>query len=535
MTHTKGIETIQKLLIIFILSIGLYSCSDSDSLSGFGAETTNGAVTISLIGDNNYDSCMVQIIPSDFNPLISDTNTIDNFGYTNLDGKITFGSIKAGTYSIYSKNFTTGKKSIITDFSLDGDTSVVLEMSNTGDIQVTFKNSESVLDTINGCLLILGYPDYIKLDNNITNVDSGYSIVFDSVPAAIIKTLSYSSTEAGNIIQNLSDSVPVISNDTAYVEAILFYTFVNSSNSNFIPDTVSNFVYGRNGVRWLSNGNNLLKINNDTVLSINSSNSNIASGIINTIYESANGAIWIGTEDGVSFSNDHINWITINKKTSNVDIKNVTSIIDNDSIVFIGTYGDGLFCFNGFEWRNYNSTINGLPSDSITSLIIDSDGNLLGGTTFGIFSLIDTITYKYLNAQSYFRSLHITALAQDSAGEFWIGTKAGEILRLTESLWFNYSMAINSLSDNSITSIICDSKGDIWAGSAEGRFYRYPKNGEVDGWLVYLGQEGILPGVSISSIDIAQNGVIYCGTVGDGIFIIGASSVDVTSNWEHCY
>lgn len=533
MKRNKGIETIQKLLVILIFSFGLYSCSDS--LSGFGAETTNGAVTVSLIGDNNYDSCIVQIIPNDYNPLIMDTSANYNNGYTTDEGKVTFGAIKSGVYSIYSKNFITGKKSIVTDFKLDGDTIITLEMSNPGDIHVTFKNSESVLDTVNGCLLILGYPEYLKLDNNIENVDSGYSVVFDSIPAAIIRTLSYSSSEDGNVIQNISDSVPVNSDDTTFVDAILYYTFVNSSNSNFIPDSISNFIYGSNGIRWLSNGHDLLKIDDDTVLTLNSSNSNIAGGNINTIHEGVNGAIWIGTEEGISVSSDYRSWTTLNYENSNIEIKNVTSIIDIDSTIFVGTLGNGLFSFDGTQWKHYSCKINGLPSDSITALIIDSDGDLLGGTTFGIFSLIDNVIYTYLNAHSYFRSLHITALAQDSAEGFWIGTAAGEILHLTESLWFNYSMAVNNLSDNSITSIICDNKGDIWAGSAEGRFYRYPKNGEVNGWLVYLGQEGILPGVSISSIDIAQNGVIYCGTLGYGIFILGASSVEVTSNWEHCY
>lgn len=532
MKRKKGIETILKCLFSFTVFFFLISCSDS--LSGFGAETTNGEVTVSLTGDSDYDSCLVQIIPTDYNPL-SDSSFIEYETYASIEGVATFNLIKSGTYSIYSKNIKTGKRSIITNFMINGDTTIMTELANTGDIEVIFKNSESMLDTINGCLIILGYPEYVKLDKNIEKVDSGYSIVFDSVPASIIRTLSYSSISDETKIQNLSDSVPVFSNDTTYVEAVLYYTFINSSNSNYIRDSITDFLYSSRGVRWVVQGENLLKIDNDSVYLINSVNSNISGGAILSICEGKDKSIWLGTEKGISVSYNTIDWQKYDNDNYGSVFVNVASIVDDDSLVFAGTLGNGLLSFDGFKWSQFTKENSNLPSDSITTLIIDSEGDLLGGTTAGIFNIIGNIVYTYKNVNYYFNSLHITALSQDSAGGFWIGTSAGEIFHLTDTLWFNYSMAINTLSDNSITSIVCDTKGDIWAGSAEGRFYRYPKESKLNGWLVYLGQEGILPGVSITSIDASQNGVIYCGTLGGGMFILGASSIDVTSNWQHCY
>ncbi len=531
MKHNSGIETILKNLFALIIILVIISCSDS--LSGFGAETTNGDVTVTVTGDIYYDSCVVQVIPKDFNPVAMDIVNIEYERYTSDSGVAIFSNIKSGNYTVFTKNIKTGKRSIVTDISIVGDTSITTKLNAPGDIKITFKNSESILDTTNGCLFIYGYPEYVRLSNNVIKVDSGYSVIFDSVPEAIIRTLSYTSKNDDAFIQKISDSVPVISEDTTYVEAVLFYTFVNSSNSDYIPDTIGTFLVGSNNIRWVGNGDQLLKIENDSVLKINNLNCNIAPGKIKTIYEGYNKAIWIGTEQGVSVTNNFNSWETY-RSGNNIDLKNVTSIVDNDSTVFIGTLGGGLHIFKDNKWSLFTKKNNSLPSDSITSLMIDREGDLLAGTTQGIFNLIDTSVYVYKNINSYSKSLHITSLSQDSSEGFWIGTCAGEILHLTNSLWLNYSMAVSSSSDNSITSIVCDSRGDVWAGSAEGRFYRYPKEAKVNGWLVYIGSEGVLPGASITSIDVSQKKMIYCGTKGSGIFVLGNSSIEVDSSWRFC-
>lgn len=530
MRRYNRIDEILKYLLVVFMLMGIIACSDS--LSGFGAETTNGDVSVTVTGDISYDSCIVQIIPKNFNPVVLDTINIEYERYTSDSGIAKFSEIKSGKYTVFTKNLITGKRSIITNISINGDTSISTNLNTPGNIQVTFKNSESVLDTTNGCLFIYGYPEYVKLNNNVIKVDSGYSVMFDSVPEAVIRTLSYTSKDNGTFIQNISDSVPVVSEDTTYVYAELYYTFVNSSNSEYIPDTVQNFLIGSNNIRWVVNGEQLLKIDNDTVLEINNTNHNIAPGKINTIYEGHDKAIWIGTDEGVSVTTDYHSWKTY-RSGNNIKLKNVTSIVDNDSIVFIGTFGGGLHIFKNNKWSLFTKKNKFIPSDSITALIIDREGDLLAGTTQGIFNLVDTTVYIYKNINSYSKSIHITSLAQDSSEGFWIGTCAGEILHLTDTLWLNYSMAVNSSSDNSITSIVCDSRGDVWAGSAEGRFYRYPKDANINGWLVYIGSEGILPGVSITSIDVSQKRLVYCSTKGSGIFVLGTSSIEVDSSWRY--
>lgn len=530
----KGIKF--KLILKLIIAGGIAFISCSDQVSGFGAETTNGMVTVNLSNDTNYDSCLVQIISRDLNPLLIDTTFEEYSGYAPANGELSFPDVKAGLYNIYVKNYVTGKKSLLTDIEINGDTSITSKMSYPGDIKVSFKNSESVLDTVNGCLFILGYPEFVKLSSKILKENGTYSAILDSIPPSLIKTLSYTSVNDGSSIQNLSDSVPVFSNDTTVVEAVLYYSFINSFNSKFIPDSVTSFKYGKNGINWTTDGTRLLKIDTDSVYVFTSQDLKLPEGKIKTIFEADCGAIWIGSENGVSMTYDLVNWNSYTHLSSGMPLLNVTSIMENsDGLMFVGTGGYGLFSFDGNNWENFTHYGNALPSDSITTLLIDSNGDLWGGTLNGIFTLKDNIVYIYSESYDFFKSLHITALSLDSNDCIWLGTQAGEIFHLTDSLWYSYSMATNPLINSAISSIVCDEKGDIWAGSMEGRFYRYPNNGDINGWLVYLGSSGVLPGVSITSIDISDTGVICCGTLGSGLFVLGTSSFDVTANWKHCY
>jgi hypothetical protein len=58
-------------------------------------------------------------------------------------------------------------------------------------------------------------------------------------------------------------------------------------------------------------------------------------------------------------------------------------VIDNSNILWIATYGGGIYRYDGTEWINYDSYNSPLPDLWINSLLIDANGNLLVGTEGG--------------------------------------------------------------------------------------------------------------------------------------------------------
>ena len=97
--------------------------------------------------------------------------------------------------------------------------------------------------------------------------------------------------------------------------------------------------------------------------------------------------------------------------------------VDNDGIVWCGTWGGGLSSFDGENWRTY-TVADGLPGNHVFSLHVDPDGKLWIGTGNGL-ALFENGEFRHFTTEDGLFANQIFSMATGADGSKWIGSFGG--------------------------------------------------------------------------------------------------------------
>lgn len=175
----------------------------------------------------------------------------------------------------------------------------------------------------------------------------------------------------------------------------------------------------------------------------------------------------------------------------------VTSLVsDQFNMKWIGTE-NGITKYNGYDF-NYikpSEKYLGLKNENIEVLFTDHDFNLWIGTKSGGLSYLNikentSTSFNYIIDKENQGDLRITAIAQDDAGQIWIGTWRKGVFVLDfkkEKLvrHFNYR--------NTIYSIKKDHLGQMWFSSNKTAYKYNPETKRVQGITFNTNISDILP------------------------------------------
>lgn len=119
-----------------------------------------------------------------------------------------------------------------------------------------------------------------------------------------------------------------------------------------------------------------------------------------------------------------------------VDLERYTVFMDTDGLVWITTYGNGLFCYDERtdKLSHYRNTTDAssLPSDYLLCVTEDRYGNLWVGSEYaGIIRIVKTPSYiRYVRPESpsiIGKTNNVRTLCESSRKEIWVGTKNGSL------------------------------------------------------------------------------------------------------------
>jgi ligand-binding sensor domain-containing protein len=156
---------------------------------------------------------------------------------------------------------------------------------------------------------------------------------------------------------------------------------------------------------------------------------------INAIIKTSDGRIWFGTDEGLFYLDRSNNKIVI-KKISQSEKLNVWSLASGSDVLWIGTYGSGLFYLDLKTnllgaIPNYKKSGRSQAVNYIKSLCVDNNKNLwIGFWGMGLarFDPSDKHYEGWLNEKSDSNSLSfddVWVIHQDRKGRLWIGTDGG--------------------------------------------------------------------------------------------------------------
>lgn len=251
-----------------------------------------------------------------------------------------------------------------------------------------------------------------------------------------------------------------------------------------------------------------------------------------------------------------------------IDEERYNVFIDSKDIIWITTYGNGLFsydCKSG-HLQNYKYTLgqNSLSSDYLLSITEDNFGNLwLGSEYAGIIKAIKpNYDIQYIrpeNKISIGKNNSVKTIYEDSNNNIWVGTKNGSLyvydhqiktikhiyedlnpyvmtedkqagmwvgtkgngLYLFDTKTFkqlahykNETNSMKSLSNNSIFSLLLDNKNRLWVGSFGGGINLLKRENNTTSFVRLFNQEGNRR--YIRSLYQDSKGLIWVGT-SDGV------------------
>jgi ligand-binding sensor domain-containing protein/signal transduction histidine kinase len=184
----------------------------------------------------------------------------------------------------------------------------------------------------------------------------------------------------------------------------------------------------------------------------------------------------------------------------------------------------GIYRYDGthvYHYAKKELSKNAFTSQGAWLMFEDSNHILWTCTTSGALMRYDPALDQFLLMNDTSTSLRKPAysFAEDSEGNFWIGTMGSGLYRYhpqkKEMEHFTKSSDPTSISDDYITSIAKDSKGNLWLGTTGGLCYLDVKSKSITRLkLVNENAEDVYRYRVIRGLHIANDGLLYITTYG---------------------
>lgn len=296
----------------------------------------------------------------------------------------------------------------------------------------------------------------------------------------------------------------------------------------------------REGNLWVGTGGGGLDRIRPRLVAWESAKTGAPFGAVQSLCEDSNGVIWAATANGAVIRNVQGDWQTVTNAAFASTMANCMAVEDRGD-VWIGTREQKLFCWRDGQVSAWGRD-EGLKSRILHGLLVNRQGDLyicgefpdaiqyFSGGTFHDVSLPAT-------------AHHLRTLAEDKAGNIWIGGERGTLLRISAgqvedesrftadvpkdirslcafadgNLWMGFSAGgigclkngkftridvAQGLYATAINQILEDGRGSVWFGS-DGGIFRVREeelNAVADGsasslWSVYYGRNEEIPSV----------------------------------------
>ncbi|MDX1701981.1 MAG: two-component regulator propeller domain-containing protein, partial [Melioribacteraceae bacterium] len=265
---------------------------------------------------------------------------------------------------------------------------------------------------------------------------------------------------------------------------------------------------------------------------------------ITSLFEDSKGNIWVGSYDGnvtIIENKSESNQFVLRSVKDKFESRNknnplsVMSIVeDKNANIWLGTYGDGLYCYSldseaTENFINIESDPYSLSDNEIQSLFVDKSGILWIGMQLGSginkleigANKFNTIPIKTENHKSLNDNI-IWGIFEDSKDQIWIGTHRGGI-----NIWdrnkeyFEYYGKDSGINDNHIRSFAEDRYNNIWIGTySNGLIYYNRSKNSFTNIKDFKNYDETLSGNQIQAMLVDEDSILYVGSFGGGLNIL---------------
>ncbi|MFQ3579311.1 MAG: two-component regulator propeller domain-containing protein [Bacteroidales bacterium] len=290
------------------------------------------------------------------------------------------------------------------------------------------------------------------------------------------------------------------------------------------------------GYLWIAATNGLIRYDGYNLIPINSLPHKNNDSEVETIFEDSHNTLWFGSKYGLfRFDYDTFQFKQVTNKLHPLSSTRIKKIAQqNDSILWIATYGKGLCRFNilnnsSFVFTHSPLDTNSLPSDFVNTVFIDSKNRIWVGTESGGLSLLQTKNKNFINFTSttnknkLLSDNTVSCISEDNEGFIWIGTWRGGITKMnpqtfkTELYPHNPLRPRNSPPSNTIREMVIDMEGYIWLATFGGLSRLTPKNNTFVSYSKQRDNQQSISHNVLWSLHIDKSNTLWIGTFGKGV------------------
>jgi signal transduction histidine kinase/ligand-binding sensor domain-containing protein len=245
---------------------------------------------------------------------------------------------------------------------------------------------------------------------------------------------------------------------------------------------------------------------------------------VRSVAQDASGGIWAAfTASGLSYWNSN----RVHDFGIGRTLDASTVLVDRQQNVWAGTFSEGLFELGSHEFVSVPAVgIFGSETDAhrpeILALFESSDGTLWAGSQNGL-GRWDGQHWKLFTADNGLSGNAISAIAEDSRSNLWIGTENSGLNFYDGRKFISYRASENGLPGDDVSCLYLDSDGVLWVGTAAHGLARF-KGGK---WKSF--STPALASNSIGYIIGDDDGYLWIGSNG-GLMRIARSAFDGTNS-----
>jgi len=223
----------------------------------------------------------------------------------------------------------------------------------------------------------------------------------------------------------------------------------------------------REGNLWVGTRGGGLNRLRPRVVKLSSTDAGLPVESLRSICRDTSGAIWAVARNSLVLRREGDRWVNMCAETNWPGGHAFCVAADPSGGVWIGMWGRGLFRYCNGSYREM-SVPEGLLDEHVRSVMVSSKGE--------VWVTTDTLTGYARLQRLRGREWHhwempaptriLRALAEDKAGNIWIGSGNGRLLRMTENQIFDETPAGETGERTGIRSLVTTEDGSVWIGYA---------------------------------------------------------------------
>ncbi len=303
------------------------------------------------------------------------------------------------------------------------------------------------------------------------------------------------------------------------------------------------------GAVWIATGEGIARIEGERIQAFYTE-AGLPEGAVFSLAAAPDGRLYVGTEQGLYVGKGG-RFELVTPEFPRVAVASLQ--LDERGSLWIGTVTRGLMRLGDRGLERFD-TGDGLPNNRVASLFADREGSLWVGTNAGLMRFADTpfisidrhqgLSDDYVRAllqtragdilvgtsrgMDYWRDEKVSStrglegesvlsLAEDQAGNIWIGTYSTGLLRWADGAIQERITSRDGLPSNQVRAVLEARDGTLWAGTARGLLRR------KDGQSTVLGAKQGLPRDFVLSLLESADGSLWVGTTNGAGRVQGSS------------